>query len=418
MSIRHILVFSVLAAAVGACSHKSQEPSNATPTGPSLVVAGEPGGGVSRPALVDFPQRHDALDFRTQLEAKYTSMGRRPAQTTVDQEGEATWIGEYDRYRVNGCDHDTATQRALAQVDGAAAGPVCAIRFFPETALYPPRDHVVDFRRQLGSKYQAMGRSAQSAVDQEGAAIWIAEYLRYRTSGCDHPSAVQKTLTQVDGNPAPPTCLVQCAYRVDTPVSPPAAGGTFVAEIVRTSGSCDWLADSEVPWITLSRPISGSDRGTLTYNVAANTSGPRSGAIRVNYPGGATYLEVNQGSTTVTIGFQLFDPATSTSPTTECRLRTNATICTVTAVSAVLPAPIATYDWRVEYAYGGTKVRTQVGAGSSFSFTESCGVSASDGSVIPMSVKLTATDTAGNSATVFSGQGPQPALQLRTFNCQ
>jgi hypothetical protein len=418
MSIRHILTVLALPIVAAACSQKLEERLNATPTGPSVAVPGEPGGGVSRPAVVDFPPRPEALDFRMQLETKYASMGRRPAQTFVDMEGEATWIGEYDRYRVNGCDHDTATQRALAQIDGAAAGQVCAIRFFPETAIYPPRDQVVDFRRQLGSKYQAMGRSAQSAVDQEGAAIWIAEYLRYRTSGCDHPTAVQKTLTQVDGNPAPPTCLVQCAYRVSTPVSPPAAGGTFVAEMVRTSGSCDWLADSETPWITLSRPITGSDRGTLTYNVAANTAGPRSGTIRFNYPGGAAFLEVNQGSTSVTIGFQLFDPATSTSPTTECRIRANQTICTVTAVSAVLPAPIATYDWRVEYAYGGSKVRTQVGASSSFSFSESCGASAPDGSVIPLSVRLTATDTAGNSATVFSAQGAQPALQLRTFNCQ
>jgi Putative binding domain, N-terminal len=418
MSIRHLLAIFALAVVASVCSQKSQETSNATPTGPSVVEPGGPGGGVSRPAVVDFPARTDALDFRMQLESKYTSMGRRPAQTFVDMEGEATWIGEYDRYRVNGCDHDTATQRALSQIDGAAAGPVCAVRFFPETALYPPRDHVVDFRRQLGSKYQAMGRSAQSAVDQEGAAIWIAEYLRYRTSGCDHPTAVQRTLTQVDGNPAPATCLAQCAYYIGTPASPPSTGGTFAAEMIRTSGSCDWLAESEAPWITLSRPVTGGDRGILTYNVAANTEGPRSGTIRFNYPGGATFLEVNQGSTSVTIGFQFFDPATSTSPTTECRIRANQTVCTATAVSAVLPAPIATYDWRAEYAYGGIKVRTQVGASSSFSFTESCGASAAEGSVIPLSIRLTATDTAGNSATVFSGQGTQPVLQLRTFNCQ
>jgi hypothetical protein len=40
---------------------------------------------------------------------------------------------------VNGCDHDTATQRALAQIDGAAPAQVCALLFFPENAVYPPR---------------------------------------------------------------------------------------------------------------------------------------------------------------------------------------------------------------------------------------------------------------------------------------
>ena len=34
-----------------------------------------------------------------------------------------------------------------------------------------------------------------------------------------------------------------------------------------------------------------------------------------------------------------------------------------------------------------------------------------------LSVKLTVTDTLGNSATLSSGQGSQPALQLRTVQC-
>ena len=80
------------------------------------------------------------------------------------------------------------------------------------------------------------------------AAIWIAEYLRYRTSGCDHATAVQRTMTQIDGNPAPATCLVQCAYNVDTPAGVSADGGTFLAYPRRTSGSCEWAALSEAPW--------------------------------------------------------------------------------------------------------------------------------------------------------------------------
>jgi hypothetical protein len=385
---------------------------------PSAVVAADHGGGgVSRPALVGFPARTDTVDFRTQLENKYVSMGRRPAQTIVDMEGEATWVGEYSRYRVNGCDHNTATQRTLAQVDGAAPGQVCSILQFPETAVYPPRDHVVDFRRQLGAKYQALGRSAQSAVDPDGAAIWIAEYLRYRTSGCDHATSVQKTMTQIDGNPAPESCLVQCAYYVDTPASVPGPGGTFTANLRRTSGSCEWLALSESPWITLARPITGGDRSSLTYNVAANAEGARSGWIRFVYPGGLSYLEVKQGAPSGVTGFQFFDPATSTSPVTECAIRTTATTCRLTPV-VVGSSTIATYDWSVEYAYGGTKVWTQAGASASFSFIESCGTSPPEGAVIPIMVRLIATDTSGSSTTILAGQAGQPALQLRTFSCQ
>ena len=225
-------------------------------------------------------------------------------------------------------------------------------------------------------------------------------------------------MTQIDGNPASETCVAQCAYYVTTPASVPGAGGTFTAEMRRTSGSCEWIALSEAPWISLSRPITGGDRSALTYNVAANTGAARSGWIRFGYAGGTTYLEVQQGAPSGVVGFQFFDPATSTSPVAECAIRTTSTICNLNAVTAGAPTAIATYDWRVEYAYGGTKVRTQVGPSASFSFTESCGVSAAEGSVIPITVRLIATDPSGSSTTILSGQAGQPALQLRTFTCQ
>ena len=415
---RKALVFVALVCGAS-CSEPSRRTLVDTPTGPTVAATSQPAwGGGSRRATVFFPERADALDFRRQLETKYASgLGRPVTSTTVDMEGEATWIGEYDRYRVNGCDHDTATRNVMTQIDGFEAPQICAFRFFPETAIYPSREHVVDFRRQLGTKYQAMGRTAQSAVDAEGAAIWLAEYLRYRTSGCDHATAVQNVMTQVDGRPAPGSCVTACAYNLDTPVSLPSSGGTFTVQLFRTSGTCDWVAQSEVPWITLNAPIAGSDRGSVSYNVGTNTGSARSGSIRFVYPGGISYLQVEQGSLMYQIAFQLFDPATSTTATTECRIVTTSSLCTLTATINP-PAPAGTtYDWRVEYAYGGTKVKTQTGTLPTFSFTESCGVSPAGGSAIPLAVRLTVSDSVGNSATLNSGQGNQPKLQLRTFSC-
>ena len=404
---------------MASCSESPRRSLAGTPTGPSALGMPQPGeGGVSGRATVPFPPRADTLDFRRQLETKYASgLGRSVTTTSVDMDGEATWIGEYDRYRVNGCDHDTATRNVMTQIDGGAPPQICAVRFFPETAIYPSRDQVVDFRRQLGTKYQSMGRSAQSAVDAEGAAIWIAEYLRYRTSGCDHATAVQNVMMQIDGHPAPASCVTACAYNLDTPVSVPASGGTFTVQLFRTSGTCDWVAQSEVPWIRLSAPITGSDRGIVSYTVETNTISARSGSIRFVYPGGISYLQIDQGSLMYQIAFQLFDPARSTTATTECQIVTTSTICTLTA-TVDPPAPAGTtYDWHVEYAYGGTKVKTQAGTLPTFSFTESCGVSPAGGSPIPLSVRLKVSDTAGNFATLNSGQGQQPKLQLRTFNC-
>jgi hypothetical protein len=224
-------------------------------------------------------------------------------------------------------------------------------------------------------------------------------------------------MVQIDGGVAPATCAVQCAYTMGNPVSIPGNGGTFSVTAYRTSGSCDWLALTDSPWITINRPFTGSDRSSVSYTVAANTGAPRSGRIQLTYPGGPSYLDINQGAPSYNLAFQFFDPATSTAPATECLIKTTATICTLNAVTATLPASMASFDWKVEYAYGGTKVRTQVGPLPTFSFTESCGVSAAEGSPVAVQVTLKATDTAGNTATIYSGQGTQPPLQLRTFNC-
>ena len=45
-------------------------------------------------------------------------------------------------------------------------------------------------RRTLETTYQQMGRGlSTTSVDPEGSAIWITEYLRYRTNACDHADA-------------------------------------------------------------------------------------------------------------------------------------------------------------------------------------------------------------------------------------
>src|SRR5580765_7116243 len=93
-----------IAGLTAACSRNPNERTMAMPTSPSAVAAGGAlgDGGVSGPAVVNLPSRADGVAFRADLENKYVSMGRRPAQVYVDAEGEAAWIGEYYRYRVNG----------------------------------------------------------------------------------------------------------------------------------------------------------------------------------------------------------------------------------------------------------------------------------------------------------------------------
>jgi hypothetical protein len=423
MASRRVMLIAVVAAALAtACSRGNPERAmSGSPVAPSGIGGAATGGslGVSVPLDIGSPSRADVFEFRRSLETKYaTGLGRSAQPSFVDIEGDAVWTQEYVRLRVNGCDHATAVQRVLAQIDGGPPASACAAVPEGVEVGLPPRGDLLDFRRQLEAKYQAMGRGASmTAVDLEGSAIWIPEYLRYRLNGCDHATALQKVFAQIDGGGVQPTCYVPCRYRVFTPfVTVPAEGGTFTAELIRDSGpnTCGWTASSQSTWLTLIAPTAGVDRETQRYSVALNPGGPRTGFIQFDYMGGSTRLEVYQTSSPFNLTFLFYDYSRSTNSTTECQLRRPNTPCTLVASTTSLPQAVASYYWYVVYNYGGVKVVTQTSASNTLTFTESCG--AQEGPV-DLSVTLTATDAAGNTATVYAGQGFQPALQLRVFAC-
>jgi len=155
---------------------------------------------------VNFPPRNETLDFRQQLEAKYRSgLGRSLGVTFVDVEGTAVWLQEYLRYRVGRCDHSTAQQRVVAQIDGLGIQPVCAT---PLSLAFPVRSDSLMFRQALEAKYRDGLRrgSSSSSVDVEGEAVWMQEYLRYRVSRCGHSDALSRVFQQIDGRGIASTC--------------------------------------------------------------------------------------------------------------------------------------------------------------------------------------------------------------------
>jgi hypothetical protein len=165
-----------------------------------------PPGGTGLP--VAFPPRDESLDFRQQLEAKYRDGLRRGSTaTSVDNEGDVVWTQEYFRYRVNQCTHAQALDRVAAQIAGGAPPPVCGT--VPDgRVLFPPRTDAVQFRVALEANYRdRRGRAPiTTSVDQEGAIVWLQEYLRYRVNGCGHGVAVQSVLVQIDGASSPALC--------------------------------------------------------------------------------------------------------------------------------------------------------------------------------------------------------------------
>jgi len=409
----------------------ARDPERSSATSPTALSAPQPGslvgptsvapGGVSGKFDVSFPPRNESFDFRNQLETKYqTSLGRSAAPTYVDREGEVVWTQEYMRYRTNGCDHNSATQRVMAQIDGQPAGQVCGA---PPDGLiaFPPRTDSFAFRQQLETRYQQFGRGfSQSTVDAEGGVVWTQEYLRYRVNQCDHPTAVQKVFSQIDGGPVTPTCFVPpCLFTV-TPntQSIPAAGGTFSTVVTKTSGGdCTFFSESLGSFVSLVSGTTGSaEKTTLTYSVAPNPGGARSALIRIRWTNNSTLLEINQAGNDV--AFTMTDPNNAPGPTTTCLIKAVAgTPCVFVATGTV--AEPATYSWAVSYTYGGTITHNQAGPSPNFQFTQTCGGpgSTAGGTETALNVTLTITDANGVVRTFQSGMDNQPPLIIKFFTC-
>lgn len=163
-------------------------------------------GGVT--SNITFPPRNEPADFFNQLIALYRDVLRAAASSTfVDPEGAVIWLTEYARQRVGQCSHETATQNTLNQIAGSGGTLVCATT--PAGPIpFPPRNEGLLFMNQLDATYRDTLRRAQTSsfVDNEGAVVWVLEYLRYRLNGCNHGDAVTRVFAQIRGQGIQPVC--------------------------------------------------------------------------------------------------------------------------------------------------------------------------------------------------------------------
>ena len=395
---RSLALFLCSVTLIAGCSRNPERTAATAPT--PVASAPEPGsllgassvapGGISGKYDISLPGRDQSYDFRNQLETKYlTGLLRAAAPTFVDREGEVVWTQEYIRYRINGCDHATATQRVLSQVAGQAAGAVCGTAADGLIA-FPPRSDAFDFRSRLETTYQGFGRgTSTSSVDAEGG---VAD-----------------------------TCYVApCIYQL-SPATQAAtgAGGTFSVTATRTSGSCGFTAESLDEFITIGSGTSGSDTGTITYTVGRNFGGARTGRIRVRWASTSALLEISQSAGT-SAAFTMTDiNANANATTTTCAVRAASTSCRLDIVSGLFSSN-AVYTWRIEYPQGAGAPRSHdsTSTGTSITFTNACGGSdaTASGNVKTMTIRLTVTE-GSLTTTALSGVGAQPDFFIQYFTC-
>jgi hypothetical protein len=165
------------------------------------------GAGVS--GNISFPPRNEPAAFYNSLLAVYQNeLGASASPTYVDAEGAVIWLTEYARQRVGQCGHGTATTNTLNQITSNGGTLVCGLT--PAGAIpFPPRNEGLLFMNDLDTTYRdSLRRSLTSSfVNNEGAVVWVLEYLRYRLNGCNHGDATNKVLMQIRGQGIQPVCI-------------------------------------------------------------------------------------------------------------------------------------------------------------------------------------------------------------------
>jgi len=78
----------------------------------------------------------------------------------------------------------------------------------------------------------------------------------------------------------------QCSYTASPAQQTVSASGGIFSFTLTTTLGCGWTVTSNAPWITITAPADGSGNATVSYSVAPNSGGGRSGTITVTNQSG------------------------------------------------------------------------------------------------------------------------------------
>ena len=254
-----------------------------------------------------------------------------------------------------------------------------------------------------------------------GTTSWVlASDLGQNTLWYWRARSTNGTVTSAFSNVETFRTPVRCSYSVSpTAVTATGGGGSFTATVT-TDSACTWTATSQSSFITVTSGAAGTGNGSVTFTVAATTSGARTGTLSI---ADQTVTVTQQGANFVA-SFRLLDPGRlGDATTTECQIRSLTSVptqCTLESTSFPLGTnAITNYSWVVSYNYANEKAFTQTGSNPRFTFSDMCGLAGSNdsGSLIELKVTLTVTDSEGQSLTVTSNAASQPQLLLRVYLC-
>ncbi len=114
------------------------------------------------------------------------------------------------------------------------------------------------------------------------------DYLTVRQHK-DNPNTFVAGVFRLNGPTVVPTHLrfgrerdfPACSFSLAPTSATPGVGGGAAGVNVMAASSCNWMAQSNTSWITITGGAPGSGNGTVNYTVAANTGGARTGSMTI-----------------------------------------------------------------------------------------------------------------------------------------
>jgi hypothetical protein len=181
-----------------------------------------------------------------------------------------------------------------------------------------------------------------------------------------------------------------CSYSISPTQKSFASSGGAGSVAVTASPTCSWTATSGAGWITVTGGASGTGNGTVSYSVAANTSGARSGIVTI---AGQTFT-VNQDGFTCSYSIAPVQQSFTSSGGVGAVAVTASPACSWTATSnaswvAITSGASGSGIGSVEYSVAGNSAAARSGsmtiAGQTFTVNQDAGQGCSY-SISPLSV--------------------------------
>lgn len=289
-----------------------------------------------------------ALGKTVQNLSGYTSASANPPANVDDGSTSTAWYGTNDTYYKNSSTYDYSFTGGGVLLDLGQSVNLGKIVVTPAKAqafaMYLTPDtttpaNFVFFSDQTMFTTATTGSTPQTFyIDGRVTARYVWLYAWNLTPGGTAVDAGIDEIAVYAFNGATTTCSGTCT--LGAPAQPVAAtGGPVSVTVTVTPASTTWTVAPVDSWIQLTTPASNTGNGTATFTVAANISGPRTGAIGI---AGVQYTVYQNGTPTGTTAGCSYLIQSSTTQTAPVGGTSSGFIQIVTAQSCAWTASTAT----------------------------------------------------------------------------